>query len=275
VRLVFALASISRPFMSSVAGLGAAVIVVAASPAVRLTTILATYGVVTSFCAYGFIVNDIWDVEKDRVGHPERMLPAGILTLRRAVCLATFFAFAAFVLSLLLPIAALPIAFLAFGLASIYSCVNSRYGLLANAMTATLAGMVPAYGMAVSGTISGHGVLLSVAIWWLVLAREIVFDIRDITSDSLTGKSSLPMLLGIRGTSMLVAASVAMSSIISITVGAGLSFQGFVFISLVMNMMSWYGVTAFLVAPNPRGIRVFQRATQYAFVAGIVGFALA
>src|SRR5215217_3452217 len=50
-------------------------------------------------CAFGFVINDYCDADKDNISKPHRPIPAGLVSRRTALGLAIFLATLAFLLS--------------------------------------------------------------------------------------------------------------------------------------------------------------------------------
>lgn len=139
-------------------------------------------------------VNDVHDVAIDRIAHPARPLPRGVLTVadaRAAYLACATIALAAAALSSW-RLGAATVAVLALMWA--YSVVLKRSGIAGNAVVALLASLPFLYGAAAAGGWrSGLGLVLAAAP--LHLAREVAKDVDDVGGD-LGHRRTLPVTSG-------------------------------------------------------------------------------
>jgi geranylgeranylglycerol-phosphate geranylgeranyltransferase len=180
---------------SLLAALAAVAILASAAPAAPPLQFAAIAAVLFFASAGGFLINDYFDVEKDRISHPERALPSGRLPRRVALKAAV----AAFGLALA---AAIPLGPLALGLVGMnvallaaYSRVLQISGILGNLLTAYLGSSLALLG----GLVGGRPERLlpcMVFLFLMILAREIVFDVRDSAGDAAVGLQTLPTKWG-------------------------------------------------------------------------------
>jgi geranylgeranylglycerol-phosphate geranylgeranyltransferase len=133
-----------------------------------------------------FIANDLDDIEKDRVNHPDRLLPAGHITPAFAAVL--YFTCLAFALFLTRHYVSSAIAFLYYALISLHI----SYGYLVEALPGLKAPYVGAMNTIPVLIVASHypgEVRLYVAtasIFFLILGREICMDVRDRPGDSVS-----------------------------------------------------------------------------------------
>jgi geranylgeranylglycerol-phosphate geranylgeranyltransferase len=109
---LIALSQLFRVSVSAVAALAGSAVCYTINPALPFLDYLLTAVVLACMTAAACAINDYWDVEKDRINHPERPLPAGVLTLKQAWSAATL----AFICAL---IAAILLGQYAFGLVGV------------------------------------------------------------------------------------------------------------------------------------------------------------
>ena len=151
--------------------------------------------------------NDVADCEIDRVAHPDRPLPLGAVTPRKATRLAWLAALAAVPLAW----AALPwLALLTVGvlvLARLYSPHLKRLGLLGNVVVAVVASLPFLYGAWAVGHPGRGAVLAGIAVP-LHFAREVAKDLDDAAADA-AWRRTLPLVLGVRRARLVVALAAA------------------------------------------------------------------
>ena len=146
-------------------------------------------------------INQIADLDTDRINRPDRPLPSGALGMRSAAALAALLTAAALFTAALVNKAFLICVALTIPLTAAYSLPPLRWKavpILANAAIATPRGLL----LVIAGWAAGGGatrpeawVLGSVA-WLYVFGAASTKDFGDIEGDRATGCRTLPILLG-------------------------------------------------------------------------------
>lgn len=141
-------------------------------------------------------VNDLADVDIDRVAHPGRPLPSGAIRPRAAMwfavgCGVFSVALLTFV-NLGLALLTLPVI----GLMCTYSTWFKRRGVPGNVLVALLASLPFFYGAWVVGR-PGRGLLLTMIALPLHFAREVAKDVDDAAGDRVS-RRTLPVGQGVR-----------------------------------------------------------------------------
>lgn len=152
--------------------------------------------------------NDRFDLEIDRVAHPDRPLPRGALSEAQVQYLYLGAAVAAAGFSLLAH-PALCLASLAVLLAMVvYTMVLKRHGFVGNLTVAVLASLPFVYGATSAGNWKA-GAELAVVAAPLHLAREIAKDIDDASGDALH-RRTIPLVGGVGAARAVVLFSLAL-----------------------------------------------------------------
>ena len=166
----------------------------AATYALDSSTPLASYGLtaIVLSCMYSAAcaINDYWDVDIDRINHPDRPLPSGRLTRPQArIGAASLFAVAA--------IAALHLGLMPFSgvamtipLLWYYSQILKYSGILGNAIVAiSVAALIVFAGLVVHRPLALFAAtgFLSIYQW----VKEIIWDVRDATGDGARGVTTI------------------------------------------------------------------------------------
>ncbi|UCE26485.1 MAG: geranylgeranylglycerol-phosphate geranylgeranyltransferase [Candidatus Coatesbacteria bacterium] len=152
-----------------------------------------------AFClmaAGGYAANDVADLATDRINKPRRPLSSGAIAAREAVALGAVLFTAGLVAAAILGVRTGAAGLLYGALYLFYNWVVKGKGILANATSATFFIMALVFGWtAGAGALSR--VVFPVAIFWLyVAAREIYKDAGDLFGDKITGRNTLPVVLG-------------------------------------------------------------------------------
>ncbi|MDV2482840.1 geranylgeranylglycerol-phosphate geranylgeranyltransferase [Methanoculleus sp. Wushi-C6] len=197
---------ITRPHNAVVAGLTALIGYLVATGTLTPPTLLlaVAVGLIT---AAGNVINDVYDVEIDRINRPDRPIPAGLISLAGA----RTYTVALFAGGLL---AAAMTTALSFAIALVNTVVLIAYAVwlkrtpgLGNIAVAYLTASVFLFGGAFAGVEGLVQNLSLAAITFLAtIAREVLKDAEDVEGDAVGGARTLPMIIGVRETGWLALA---------------------------------------------------------------------
>ena len=147
--------------------------------------------------AAGNTINDIYDVDIDRVNKPRRPLAAGVLSTNAAIGLYAFFFAASVFLMLFLPGHAAVWIGVWIMLLHIYSWRLKRMYLAGNILVSAVAGSGFLLGSYVGGNV-GMGAIPAAYTLFFVMGREIVKDTDDIEGDRQCRARTFPIVSGRR-----------------------------------------------------------------------------
>ncbi|MCK9277064.1 MAG: geranylgeranylglycerol-phosphate geranylgeranyltransferase [Methanoculleus sp.] len=194
---------ITRPHNAVVAGLTALLGYLIATGTLTPPSLLLAV-VVVLITAGGNVINDIYDVEIDRINRPDRPIPSGEISLSGAkmytvALFAGGIAFATLTTALCLAIALINSVILV-----AYAIWLKRIPGLGNVAVAYLAASVFLFGGAFAG-IGGlvQNISLAAITFLATVAREVLKDAEDVDGDAAGGARTLPMIIGIRRAGML------------------------------------------------------------------------
>lgn len=160
-------------------------------------------GFLTGFliCAYSMAVNDIYDVEVDKVNTPERPLPSGRLSLSGASRISIVALLAGVSCSVLsLNPLAVVIALLYALLSWLYNSHAKKAGIPGNLIVASSLAIPFIYGGVVTGGSSTGSLLLLMALtsFFSGVGREVVKTMSDVEGDAKRGVRSVARTGGLR-----------------------------------------------------------------------------
>jgi len=142
----------------------------------------------------GNIINDYFDLEIDRINHPNRPLPSGEISKGTARNIAIIFFTIGIILSFLLyNVIQMVIVILAIALLISYEWKAKASGLIGNIIISFLVGLVFIFG-SLSIRFSYIVVILALMAILANLAREIVKDVEDVKGD--INRKTLPKKIG-------------------------------------------------------------------------------
>ena len=165
---------------------------------INWTAALLGFGAMTLLAAAGNMHNDVLDLAADLINRPQRPLPAGRLTSRRALQAAIAIYLTGIVLAGLINI---PSGLLAAGMALLLGLYNFKlksmplWGNLAVAVLCALALYFPEFpGLPIYTGLPALFAFLA------TMAREIAKDAEDIAGDAAVGRNTFPIRFGNRAT---------------------------------------------------------------------------
>ncbi|RKX27723.1 MAG: hypothetical protein DRP47_06105 [Candidatus Zixiibacteriota bacterium] len=153
-------------------------------------------------CSFGNCVNDMLDMEIDRVNRPDRVLVRGVLSTRIALIVALLCGLGAMIAAVAVNWEVTVTVAVAIMLLVVYNFKLKRVPLAGNIVIAILGGLTfVTGGLAVnpSWTFEFPGPLIPAVFAVLLhLVREILKDVEDIAGDRAVGITTFPQVVGIR-----------------------------------------------------------------------------
>jgi geranylgeranylglycerol-phosphate geranylgeranyltransferase len=147
--------------------------------------------------ASALILNDVFDLEVDRVNAPERAIPSGTVTVGEAVGLSVPVTLGGLAAALAIGPSALVFTVFIWVIGFLYNWKFKRSGLLGNLMVATSVGACFILGgMAVGGLTNRLVWFMALGAFLIDLAEEIAGDAMDMEGDRLLGSRSLALRFG-------------------------------------------------------------------------------
>lgn len=155
--------------------------------------------------AAGNIINDIYDIETDKVSHPERVLVVGTMTIKSAWIYNFLLNASALFITLFFIKSLFVIAILTIVLLYFYSTHLQKLPLLGNITIAVLTAAAFIYGGLAAENVY-DSIIPAVFAFMINLIRELVKDIQDIQGDSKIGYQTFPIRYGVLRTKKLIIA---------------------------------------------------------------------
>jgi geranylgeranylglycerol-phosphate geranylgeranyltransferase len=259
--------------------IGFAVIVGAfVSKPVSLSPAQLGLGFFTGFfiCAYSMCVNDIYDLEVDRINQPGRPIPSGRVTPRDAfmlslVVLAAGVACALLSLNLLAISIAAAYAFLSW----LYNSRAKKTGLPGNLIVASSLAIPFVYGGAVGGGSMVGSLLLLMALtaFFSGVGREVVKAMADAEGDAKRNVNSVARRRGLRFASRVGALFFLLAVLTSwVPLATGLANEIYTFGVVVPDAIFLYLAVAILARPETDNAFTVKRIALAGMTVGLVVF---
>ena len=153
--------------------------------------------------AAGNIVNDIFDIETDKIAHQDRVLVLGKISKKEAWAEYIILNSISIIISVSLSVKLMVIVLATIILLYIYSSTLKKLPLIGNLTIAFLTGLAFIYGgFAAGNPISA--IVPAVFAFLINLIREIVKDMQDIEGDKTSGVITFPIKFGFQKSKILI-----------------------------------------------------------------------
>lgn len=144
------------------------------------------------------VINDILDIEIDKINRPARILPSGKMSPQMAFKVYFSFLALAVLCGLVIETYLLPLFLIIFSIVilHIYSVYLKKQPIIGNIVVAGILGLSFIF----AGSLLGHwdaGIWPGITAFCFMMGREIVKDIQDIPGDSKLNAMTLPIRFGV------------------------------------------------------------------------------
>lgn len=198
---------LTRPINSAMMGLAVVVGEIATLNGIPGMSEL-VFGFLTGFflTATSMVLNDVVDVEIDKVNAPDRPLPSGRISIKSAKNYAIVLIILGLIFSSIISINALLIAMSALSISIIYSFKGKKTGLIGNFMVAYCVAVPFLFGGVVASNAINERILIFFVLALLATTgREIIKGIADVEGDKVKGINTLALKHGERKAAMVAA----------------------------------------------------------------------
>jgi geranylgeranylglycerol-phosphate geranylgeranyltransferase len=156
------------------------------------------------------VVNDLHDLQVDRLQKPYRALPSGRLAASTASRMAWMLFLGSLILAGLIGAASLLVALLAIALGVLYSLSWKNSVLIGNGVVGLLSGLAVIYGGLAASRVDVRVLLAAASVGLFVFSREILKTVADLEGDSRVGISTIATRMGSQATLRLFTALVGL-----------------------------------------------------------------
>jgi len=145
--------------------------------------------------AGGNIVNDLFDIETDKINKPNRTLVSMDFNLKHIFILVLIFIISGIIISVFISKTSFLITLFSSIFLFLYSWKFKRLPFIGNLTISLLTGILFIFGAEAGGDFT-KGIFPAVFSFFMNLGREITKDIEDIDGDEYAGMKTLPILIG-------------------------------------------------------------------------------
>ncbi len=219
----------------------------------------------------GMVINDIYDIEIDKINKPERPLPRGVITKFDAAlyyaalsCAGLMMSYQASWNAFLIALYAVPAIFL-------YSYKLKSTPLAGNVLVGALTGLAFIYGGAAVGNIR-QAIIPAVFAFLINVGREIIKDMEDVVGDEKLGAVTFPIKYG-----MKVSANVATIFLMSVIVSTLFPYfahhygiKYFILVNLGVNAVLLYLIFSLRKDTSERNLHCISTVLKYDMFVGLL-----
>lgn len=155
--------------------------------------------------ASGNVINDMFDIEIDKIAHPDRPLASGKLKITEAKIFYIVLIIIAISISLILTNHLLIITVFAISLLFLYSFILKKIPLLGNIVIALLTALAFLFGGVAVDNFSG-AIIPAIFAFLINLIRELVKDAEDYEGDKTYSVNTFPIKFGMKRTKQIAVA---------------------------------------------------------------------
>ncbi len=138
--------------------------------------------------------NDYFDWKLDKINHPERPIPKGILKPKEMLYFSIILFLIGFIISIFINLLCVGIVVFSLIMLILYEKYSKNVGITGNVTVAFISALSFTYGGAAVGKPLAS-FILSLLAFFIMVGREIIMDIRDFEGDKLFRKT-LPIQIG-------------------------------------------------------------------------------
>jgi geranylgeranylglycerol-phosphate geranylgeranyltransferase len=215
-------------------------------------------------------INDVFDIEIDRINRPTRLLPSGTISIADARMLWLWTSVVSIGLNLCLDPVALIIVCCSITLLYYYSARLKRSVLVGNLVVGFMTGMAFLYGGVVVGSLQ-RSLMPAIFAFFVNLARELVKDVEDIEGDRSQHAATLPVKYGIFAA--LILATLAVVLLLGATgfaVWLSIYSIAFHYVVACADILLIGAVIMMWIGRTPEKMRVVSTLLKASMVVGLV-----
>ena len=271
---LIALLSLIRPINSFMIGLAVVVGIAIGSPDMLFSR-LTIYGFITGFSisSYSMIINDIYDIEIDKVNQPERPLAKQIISINSALSLSLILLLIGLTSSLLISYYNIIITAIFSFLSWFYNIWGKKQGIIGNSIVASSMSIPFIFGGVITGNISLLVWSISLIAFLSGMGREIIKTIADVEGDKIKGIKSVSIQFGSRNAMLIACGFIIISILISfIPIYLNLIQIYYIPLLIMTDLILLYSI--FIISKNyskSESLKV-KKLILYAMLFGLITF---
>lgn len=216
----------------------------------------------------GYLLNDYFDIDIDKINQPHRLIPSGKLISKHALIISFILLIVANLIFAILNIKLLYIGLVIAILLIIYTPFLKPHPLVGNVVVSLLlATTFPIGALAARGVLK-EAIYPAVFAFLINFPREVLKDGEDITGDLRSGIKTFPIAYGLKKTRLLV---ISLLSLLSISLFASFFYYGLTFALIVSTgMIIPYIIIGMELKLSPKWFRSSQLILKITMIPGLI-----
>jgi len=225
--------------------------------------------------ASGNVINDIHDIDVDKINRPYRSLPSGKITMKNAYSLYIALILISTVISFFLNEVAMIIVLFSLLLLFAYSKYLKRIALLGNIAVAFLTGLVFIFG----GVVVNNPVVAivpAIFAFLINLIREIVKDIEDVYGDNKAGLKTFPIKFGYQKSKILILVITIILILFTLFpfITQLYKIEYFIMVMVIVNPILIYSVKKLYEDTSQKNLKNISNLLKLSMVLGLIAIYL-
>ena len=220
--------------------------------------------------AGGYVLNDYFDLEIDKINRPLRVLPKGDLPPKKSLIFSSTLFILGFILSFFLKPVSIGIASVAIIFLFLYSVKFKREFLLGNVTVSIISALAFIYG----GVFSKYpeiSIIPAVLAFLFHLGRELIKDMEDVEGDQALKSETFPIAYGIRNSQFLASAIFLVLIILTIFPYKLKIFSiYYLILVLMMDFVLFYIILSLWNNPSRENLGSLSRLLKFEMLLGLL-----
>ena len=223
----------------------------------------------------GMVINDIFDIEIDRINKPDRPLPSGAVAKYDALMFYGGLTGFGLIMSAYTTRPAFIIAFIAVPMIVMYSKVFKGTPLIGNIVVGALTGLAFIFGGAAVGNIR-QAIIPALFAFLINVGREVIKDMEDVEGDSKHGAATLPVVYGLKNAAIIATmflVFVVVSTIVPFVIGIyGKNY--FILVNLGVNIVVVYVIYSLWKDRSVKNLNFLSNVLKWDMLVGLAAIYL-
>jgi geranylgeranylglycerol-phosphate geranylgeranyltransferase len=220
--------------------------------------------------AGGYVLNDYFDLEIDKINRPLRILPRGDLSPKKALIFSLSLFMAGFILSFFLKPVSMGIAIVAIIFLFLYSAKFKREFLIGNVTVSIISSLTFIYG----GVFSKNpeiSIIPAILAFLFHMGRELIKDMEDVKGDQALRSETFPIAYGIRNSQFLASAIFLVLIILTIFPYKLKIFSiYYLILVLMMDFVLFYIILSLWNNPSRENLGSLSRLLKFEMLLGLL-----
>lgn len=219
--------------------------------------------------AGGHAINDYFDVKVDKINNPRKPLPSGKIKPRNAFVFSLILFFISIIFSSIINLKTLLLSVIMVISMVIYGKYSKNIKIFGNVIVSFIVSLILVYAIFTTGK-TFPIVWIILPVFFINISREIVKDIEDVKGDKVISKSSLPLKLGIRGSSIISFLFLVLSFILAfIPYFFNVFNYWYLLVLLIGLIILFYTSKNFLREPQ-KNAKIYQKFIKLEMILGLI-----